>query len=385
MDLPVYLFWITFIILFYTYIGYGFVLYIVRLFRSQTRDAGTGGELGPVTLIIPAYRETRVLEQKIRNSLAIRYSPLEILVVLDGSDSETERLLNLFPGIRVLHQQERKGKYEALKAAMRLVHTPIVIFSDANTMLNEDSVDRLVLHYRDRQVGGVAGEKKIRHRQLSALDEAEGIYWQYEALMKKMDAGFHSVIGAAGELFSIRSRLFQPVDKSVILDDFLVSMQVCLQGYRVAYEPGAVATEDASGSLQHETERKVRIAAGAFQVTGYLKEALNIFRHPRLSFQYYSRRILRWFLCPLLLPLLLLVNAVIVANDPIWGFYSVFLAAQFLFYLVAGLGWVRIASGRKAGLAGLPFYFVFMHYCMLLGLFRFLGKKQPAAWEKPER
>ena len=174
---------------------------------------------------------------------------------------------------------------------MREVDTPLVIFSDANTMLNEACVKKIVTHYANERTGGVAGEKKIlRNQDVSAVGEAEGLYWQYESFMKKLDAGLNTVTGAAGELFSIRTALFKELKDDLILDDFVISMQICLQGYSIAYEPGAFAIESPSASLADEEKRKVRISAGAYQSVGYLKECLNIFKHPLLSFQYLSRR-----------------------------------------------------------------------------------------------
>src|SRR6185436_2545820 len=125
--------------------------------------------------------------------------------------------------------------------------------------------------------GGVAGEKKISSEQHpTAVGEAEGLYWKYESFMKRQDADFNTVVGAAGELFSIRSSLFPQLDDHIILDDFVISMKICLAGYKIQYEPGAFATEFPSASLTEEEKRKVRISAGVYQCIGYLKKALNI-------------------------------------------------------------------------------------------------------------
>jgi cellulose synthase/poly-beta-1,6-N-acetylglucosamine synthase-like glycosyltransferase len=217
---------------------------------------------------------------------------------------------------------QRKGKLAAIKAAMSEVKTPIVIFSDANAMLNEGCIEKIVRHYVDHNVGGVAGEKKIIHKQKrSAIGEAEGFYWKYESFMKKMDAGFNTVIGAAGELFSIRTDMFKNIPDNLILDDFIISMNVCLQGYKLEYEPEAYASEMPSRSLDEEEKRKVRISAGAYQSIGYLKEALNFFKHPLLSFQYVFRRLFRWILCPLLIIVLLFTNVIIVTIEQENEFY----------------------------------------------------------------
>jgi len=269
---------------------------------------------------------------------------------------------------------------------MQQVQTPVVIFSDANTMLNSDSISKITAHYADQKVGGVAGEKKImRNKNMSAVGEAEGLYWKYESFMKKLDAKFNTVTGAAGELFSIRTGLFKELDDDLILDDFVISMQICLQGFRIEYEPGAFATELPSASLAEEQKRKVRISAGAYQSVGYLKDCLNIFKYPLLSFQYISRRLLRWIFCPFMLLVLLSANIVIAGYSPAAGFYSWMLYIQVTFYLFAVTGWLVVRTGKRAGLFTIPFYFVFMNYCLVKGFVKFVKGKQSVLWEKSLR
>jgi cellulose synthase/poly-beta-1,6-N-acetylglucosamine synthase-like glycosyltransferase len=243
------LFWLSIAILFYCYVGYGFVAWIVNFFRVSSGNRVTSFERLPVTLVVTAFNEASLLGEKIRNSLMLQYPSelLEIIFITDGSRDGSTEIVNEYSQIRLLHQPERLGKYAAIKRAMRHVRTPIVVFSDANTLLNPESIEEIVKHYQDPSIGGVAGEKKIVDG--SPIGAGEGLYWQYESYMKKLDADLYTVMGAAGELFSIRTELFQELDDNVILDDFVMSMQICLQGYRIAYEPGAYATELPSASL----------------------------------------------------------------------------------------------------------------------------------------
>lgn len=341
-----------------------------------------------VTLIVTAYNEEVVLEQKIANTLNIDYpaDKLHIIFITDGSGDTSLQLVREHPRLISLHQAERKGKYAAIKRAMRTVTTPIVIFSDANTMLNASCIKNIVPHYTDKSVGGVAGEKKIsRHKNISAVGEAEGIYWKYESMLKKLDADLNTVTGAAGELFSIRTSLFKEISDDLILDDFVISMQVCLQGYRIAYEPTAFAIELPSATLEAEEKRKVRISAGAYQSIGYLKECLHFFRHPLLSFQYISRRLLRWIFCPLMLILFFFTNAILYNQSPGNNLYTWAWYAQLIFYGIAIIEWGIILSGRKAGIFAIPFYFIFMNYCLIKGFFKFLQGGQTVLWEKSVR
>jgi cellulose synthase/poly-beta-1,6-N-acetylglucosamine synthase-like glycosyltransferase len=345
-------------------------------------------DLLPVTLIVTSFNEGKILEKKISNTLAINYpeTKLSLIFITDGSTDDSIQLVQQHASIKLLHQPIRQGKYAAIKRAMLQVETPIVVFSDANTMLNSDCIKKLVVHYADKKTGGVAGEKKIiRSKNVSAVGEAEGLYWQYESLMKKLDASLNTVTGAAGELFSIRTELFRELSDELILDDFVISMQICLQGYKIEYEPEAFATELPSASLAEEEKRKVRISAGAYQSIGYLKECLNIFKHPLLSFQYISRRLLRWTLCPVMLVVFLASTIFIVTGRSYAGFYYLMLYAQIVFYVFAIAGWILVRSGNRAGILVIPFYFVFMNYCLVKGFIKFVKGKESVLWEKSLR
>jgi cellulose synthase/poly-beta-1,6-N-acetylglucosamine synthase-like glycosyltransferase len=384
-------FWISLSLLLYCYIGYGIILFLFNRMKSifiPPRKKNSKEVILPVTMIVAVYNEAPVLELKIRNTLAIDYpaNKLKIIFVDDGSTDGSELILKQYPAITLIQQPERKGKYAAIKKAIQLVQTPVIVFSDANAMLNKKAIARIVAHYQNPKVGGVASEKKIANNDhTSAVGEAEGLYWRYESFMKKLEADFNTVVGAAGELFSIRTELFRVLEDDLILDDFIISMQVCLQGYKIEYEPGAYSTESASSSITEEEKRKTRISAGAYQSIGYLKEALNIFKYPLLAFQFISRRFLRWVFCPLMLVLLLGSNIFIVNHNLQIDFYYWFFFAQLTFYLLALMGWFFIRSGWRNGILNVPFYFVFMNYCLVKGFIVFLKGKQTVLWEKSLR
>ena len=384
-------FWTSLAILFYCYIGYGVLVFLVTSLKKLVqppKQKKIPEDLLPVTLIVTAYNEGKVLEQKIHNTFSIDYpkDKLQLIFITDGSTDESEKIVRQYASIISLHQHERKGKYAAIKRAMKQVETPVVVFSDANTILNPACIKKIAAHYVSERTGGVAGEKKIvRNKAISAVGEAEGLYWQYESFMKKLDAGLNTVTGAAGELFSIRTALFKELDDELILDDFVISMQICMEGYKIEYEPEAFATELPSASLAEEEKRKVRISAGAYQSVGYLKNCLNIFKYPLLGFQYISRRLLRWIFCPVMLMILLISNIFIITYQSPVEFYNWMLYSQILFYALALAGWVFVRSGKRAGVFTIPFYFVFMNYCLVKGFVKFAKGKQSVLWEKSLR
>jgi len=382
-------FWLSVAILFYCYLGYGILLFcfnaLKRLFYPSRKNEQL--ELLPVTLIVAAYNEECILGQKINNTLQIDYPShlLRVIFITDGSTDGSSELVSRFPFITLLHQSPREGKSAAIKRAMRHAQTPVVVFSDANAMLNAGSLKAIVRHYSDAAVGGVAGEKRIiSNSGNSVLGEAEGMYWKYESFLKQQDSSFHTVVGAAGELFSIRTELFELDENNLILDDFALSMKVCLEGYKIKYEPRAYAMEYPSASLMDEEKRKIRIAAGAFQAVEYFSPRLRFFRHPLLSFQYFSRRLLRWIACPFLVAVVFFTNTWLVADHQGVIFNSLLLA-QVLFYSLALLGRVLILAGFRAGILNIPFYFFFMNACLLKGFFQYRQGRQTVLWEKSVR
>jgi biofilm PGA synthesis N-glycosyltransferase PgaC len=393
------LFFLGAFVVFYSYLGYGLVIWsLIKLknfFQRRNYENQSSSfeptvfspALPAVTLIVAAYNEEAFIVDKINNSLGLEYpkDKLDILFITDGSTDATPRLAAETPGIRALHEPERKGKIAAIHRAMAFVQTPIVIFSDANTLLNKESIHRIARHYHSPGTGGVAGEKKVlmgSDGKISAI--GEGLYWKYESLLKRLDAELYTVVGAAGELFSIRTELYEYVGDNTLLDDFVISLGICRKGYRIAYEPKAFALEAPSASLQDEQKRKIRISAGAFQSMVKLKDLLNIFKYPLLSFQYISHRVLRWTLCPLLLPMLLILNIALVLEGE--GLvYRLALAGQAAFYLAAIVGWLFAKKNIKVKLLYVPYYFLFLNISLYQGFARYLKGQQSVLWDKAAR
>lgn len=384
-------FWISFFIIFYTFFGYGILLYLLvrikRLFKkpflfSQLYDLPT------VTVIVAAFNEEDLIEEKIRNCLELNYpkNKVQFIFITDGSSDRTPELVGKHPEIQLLHENQRLGKMAAIKRAMPFVSGYATVFTDANTFLNEDALTQLLKHYQNPKIGAVAGEKKIMVNQSADASSAgEGFYWKYESALKKWDYELYSNVGAAGELFSIRTNLYQPVESDTIIDDHMIAMRIAENGYIIAYEPNAYALESASADSSEELKRKIRIAAGGVQSFYRLKKAANPFFNPVLTFQYFSHRLLRWLLTPWLMIILFLLNILIVIRYPESGLYILTLCMQLFFYLAALLGWFLESKKVRLKAAFIPFYFSMMNYAVIAGTFRYYNGSQSAAWEKSKR
>jgi len=387
------LFWVLLFIVFYAYLGYGVLLFILiklkRLLgkKKQIRE----GEYEPeVTLFVAAYNEKDYVDAKVKNSRSLEYPQEKVkhVWVTDGSNDGTPELLREYEGVEVFHINQRGGKIGAMNRGMQFVKTPIVIFSDGNTMLGHESIQRIVNLFSDPKVGCVSGEKRIFGKEKDAAAGAgEGLYWKYESKLKKWDAELYSVVGAAGELFAIRTELFQKVEKDTLLDDFIISLRVAQKGYTIQYDPEAYAIETASANVKEELKRKIRISAGGIQSVIRLSSLLNIFKYGTLSFQYISHRVLRWTLAPLSLLLMIPIGLILGINEGIFkfGFYSTLFWLQILFYLAALLGWYLENKSIKVKLLFVPYYFFIMNLSVFLGFKRYLKGSQSVNWERAKR
>jgi cellulose synthase/poly-beta-1,6-N-acetylglucosamine synthase-like glycosyltransferase len=288
----------------------------------------------------------------------------------------------------VYHLPERNGKISAMNRGMRFVKTPIVIFSDANTMLGRESIRRIVNLFADAKVGCVSGEKRIVNKEADVASGAgEGLYWKYESALKKWDAELYSVVGAAGELFAIRTQLYRDVEKDTLLDDFVISLRVAQDGYTIQYDPEAYAIETASANVKEELKRKIRISAGGIQAVVRLSSLLNIFKYGTLSFQYISHRVLRWTLTPLCLVLLIPVGLILAVNEGLlnFGVYATLFWLQLLFYMAALTGWFLENRSTRIKALFVPYYFFIMNLSVVLGFFRYMKKTQSVNWERAKR
>jgi len=383
------IFWILVGIIIYTYIGYGFVLFflvkIKRLFCKKTSLDISADNLPEVTLLIAAYNEQDYVKAKVENTLQLNYpkGKLHQIWVTDGSSDETPERLKIYPEVEVLHKPERSGKIAAMNRGIKFVKTPIVIFSDANTLLGKQSIMKIAQMFSNPKTGCVSGEKRIFNADTEAASAAgEGIYWKYESALKKWDAELYSAVGAAGELFAIRTKLFNEVEADTLLDDFIISLRVAMKGYKIDYDPEAYAIETASANVKEELKRKIRIAAGGIQSVVRLYPLLNIFKYGILSFQYISHRVLRWTITPLALLVVLFFNIILA---PVSDIYLILLILQVLFYVSALTGWFLENKKLKVKIFFVPYYFFIMNYAVFMGFGRYLKKSQSVNWERAKR
>ena len=387
------LFWAMLLIVFYTYIGYGILLYIIirlkRLLKGKPFEAvlPADDKLPTIALMICAYNEEDVVAEKMENTRAIDYprDKFRVMWVTDGSNDRTNELLKAYPEVDIVFSPERRGKTAALKHGLKEVKTRYVAFTDANTMINPDAVREIARQFMDSRVGCVSGEKRVTARNKGEMAaEGEGLYWKYESMLKKWDSELYSTMGAAGELYAIDPKLVREVPDEALLDDFMMSMYVVEDGYRIAYTPDAYACEFGSANIYEESKRKRRIAAGGLQSIWWLRSMLNPIRQPLVTFQYVSHRVLRWSLTPIAMVVLLLTNIALVWMGA-GKVYTWILILQAFFLLMAFLGWLQTRFGQKNKWLYTAYYFLFMNLNVFRGMAYLKSHGKSGTWEKAKR
>jgi cellulose synthase/poly-beta-1,6-N-acetylglucosamine synthase-like glycosyltransferase len=374
---PRLLFWIALGMMLYTYIGYPVFCALLSGFLSQPWYKDDGQPT--VTLLIIAHNEEESLAAKIENSLALDYpqSRLVIAVASDGSTDGTNAILCRYEekGIRAYYFPEHNGKMATINRIFLELQTDIVVLSDANVMYESDVIKKLVRNFADDGVGAVSGKVTLISDQ-PVLSIPERLYYRYEWFIKRLESQTGSLIGVDGAMYGIRRELFQRLPDNVVLDDFVISMNIAKRGKRVVYEPDAKAHETSAASLAVELQRRSRIAAGAIQSL-LQGEGLPRLSQPLLLFKYLSHKILRWS-TPVFLIMLLLANLFLLGEY----FYNVTFGGQVAFYLAAFVGKLQKSP---ASIFAVPLYICGTNLAAAYGLVRGILNQQKGSWDRLER
>jgi cellulose synthase/poly-beta-1,6-N-acetylglucosamine synthase-like glycosyltransferase len=326
----IFLFWISIIMVIYAYLGYLFLLIIFSLFL--TKPVIKGSQYKPhVTLIVSAYNEEKVIEEKIKNSLLLDYpkKKLEIMVVSDESSDRTEEIAAKYihQGIKILRIEGRVGKTSCLNKAVPEAKGDIILFSDANSHYNKEALREITANFADENVGCVTGFTKYMSKDDNTIAESVGIYSKLERLTKEYESMLTSCVGADGAIFAIRKKLYKPLNVWDI-NDFVIPLSVVRQGYRTILEKGCWCCEETAKDSKGEFNRQVRITNRTLRAIFNNKDLLNVLEYKLFSFELFSHKVIK-FLVPLFMILIFISNLVLIRRN---RFYKLILFLQCLLY-----------------------------------------------------
>jgi len=376
------IFWLTIFFLFYIYFGYPVLLSLIAAARrklSKTDDTCQPN----VSLIIAAYNEEKIIKEKSENSLKLIYpkDKLEIIVFSDASTDRTDEIVKSYAdqGIKLIRIEGRKGKTYCQNEAAKISQGEILVFSDANSMYEPDAIRKLVHRFADERVGCVSGELRYRSGEKSV--EGERTYWKYDQTIKRLESMVSSLVTVNGAIYAVRKDLYEPLSTDDI-SDFVEPLKIVQKGYRVIYEPEAVAWETTAKDPEKEFRRRVRIVTRS--VHSLLKDRsllglLNPLRYGVFSIQLWSHKVLRW-LSGLFLLLIFALNIPLLGQGTV---YTITMAGQGAFYLLAFWGFISeaVLNRRAPKLPHIAYYFCLSCYAMLKGVYNGLRGRTIVTWQ----
>ncbi|MFO0888495.1 MAG: glycosyltransferase family 2 protein [Isosphaeraceae bacterium] len=380
------LFWVSAVLVLYAYVLYPIAIWALARGFGRVADPAEvpDEELPSMSLLIAALNEEAVIEERIRNALALDYprEKLEIVIGSDGSTDATARLVRRFAdrGVRLIDYPVRRGKASVLNESIPTLSGEIVLFSDANTEFDPRAARRLARWFRDPAVGAAVGRLELVDSETGR--NADGLYWRYETFLKNQEAALGGLLGANGAIYALRKDLYVPIPGDTIIDDFVVPLLAKVHhGCELVYDRSASAVEETAPDIASEFRRRARIGAGGFQSIGLLWRLLDPGRG-WTAFTFLSHKLLRWF-CPFFLMAMLSASLVMVLLHDWVGAYL--LGAQVLFYLVAlSAGDLSRTLGRTRPVR-LMKMFTEMNLALLVGFGRWATGSQAAAWSRTVR
>lgn len=376
------LFWIGSFLVVYPYTVYPVVLRYLAARERRKRNPETPTEPPQVTLVISAYNEEAVIAEKLNNALQLKYPAdrLDIVVVSDASSDRTDAIVEEFATrdrrIRLVRQNERRGKSAGLNHAVETARGDIVVFSDANALYEPNALVELTRGFSDPHVGYVVGAALYADTDSSRAAENEGLYWKLELALKKWESDYYSVVGGDGAIYAVQRRLFRPL-KDDDISDFVNPLQVVAQGFRGRFNPRAVCYEGAGETFAKEFGRKRRIVNRTWRAVCRYSGLLSVSRHGRYIFMLTSHKVIRWFALPL-------VVLAWLTNCALLGYGSIYIATWLAITASAALaasGAVMDRFGREPPrIVSTLYYFYLVNLAAMLGIWDEWRGVRHATW-----
>lgn len=371
------LFFISAFAIFYIYVGYPLTVYLLSIIYKKDIDASPYEPR--VTILISAFNEEQHIQATIENKLALDYpkEKLEIIVISDGSDDRTDEIVASFEdkGVKLIRQEPRRGKTSALNLAVPNASGEILVFSDANSLYDPDSLRFLLENFADPTVGYVTGKMVYVNPDGTNIGNGCSAYMRYENLLRSYEARIGSVVGVDGGIDAVRKSLYREMRPDQ-LPDFVLPLKVVEQGYRVVFEPRALLKEDALKSPEDENRMRVRVSLRALWALFDMRNLLNPLRHGVFSIQLLSHKVLR-YLAIIFIVVLYVSNFFIRRKSKVYAFFFLLQNAAGCLALIAHYLEKR---GKPSGILYIPYYFYLINISAGRALLKFLRGEKQVIW-----
>jgi cellulose synthase/poly-beta-1,6-N-acetylglucosamine synthase-like glycosyltransferase len=366
-------YWVTLLILLYTWAGYPFWLVILSRLRPQKLKKK---DICPsVTVLLTVYNEERVIEKRIKNLLEADY-PRDLLYILIASDGSTDKTNSIVASMakeenRIrLFTNEKEGPSSTQNKAIPHARGEIIVLTDADTTYKRDTIKNLIKVFADPRVGCVSGRLVLMNVD-GSISKSQGFYWRYEIFLRKLESKLGLLHTASGQIMAFRKSLFKPF-KARYGDDCIIPLDIISQGYKVVHEDSAIAYDSFPSTARGEFNARVRMTLKNITCTLSKFELLNPLKFPLLSHSILFHKVFRW-LTPYFMIALFVTNLFLFNEG---SFYKVTFNFQILFYLIGLVGFIGERNNFSVPAASQVFSFILANVGFFLGVLKaILGKK----------
>ena len=378
------LFYASGFIISWAMIGYPLSLKIIdKIYKNRKLEKDYSHQ-PTVTVMVVAHNEEKVISQKLNNIIKLDYpkDKIEFIVASDNSTDKTNTIVKEFIkehediNIRLYEVKERKGKTNAQNEAHKTVTTEFLVMTDANSILDKNSIKELMAAFTSDNIAYVTGRLSIVNEDASDVSNAESNYWNFDLSAREIESRVQTITAGNGALYACRTKEYYDF-KPIQCHDANMPRLYGLQGKRAIANHDAIAYEKAGETVEDEFARKVRMNRGILRGILPSIKILNIFKYKWFSYFYFGHRTCRYLLwiCHLII---LISNGFLTLRS--W-FYGLIFLGQFIFYLLA---LIKKISKSNNKILTLIYYYTVTVAAQWVGVYRIITGKVKPFWEKAE-
>ncbi len=379
------IFWLSVLLILHSYLFYPLLLRILSAGKEDNNDVYGFDELPGVSIIISAYNEEDIIEEKIRSVYASEFpsGKLEVLIGSDCSDDETNsivsRLQEEFPSLKFFPYTKRRGKQNVVNDLVMESKGEILVLTDANVIFTRDTLFNMIKHFRNPEIGLVDTNMVNRGLKKEGISHQESSYISREVWIKNMEGKlWGTMMGPFGGCYSIRKTDYDPVPSNYLVDDFYINMKIFEKKKKAINDLNAFVFEDVPNDIGVEIRRKTRIATGNFQ---NLLTFSGLLLRKHIGFCFLSHKVIRW-LGPVLMIMVLISNILLAVYSNIYLFI---LLCQVLFYMIPLFDLLFKSLGYHNRFMRLVTHFFAMNLALLIGMFKVMKPVRSGVWDRTNR
>lgn len=376
------LFWMAAFIIAWANVGYPLTIILIgKIINKKNRKLDNYEPT--VTIMIVAHNEEKVIEEKLKNVLKVDYpkDKIEILVSSDNSTDKTNAIVEKFikshrnSNIRLYKVQERKGKTNAQNEAAKTVKSEILVMTDANAMLKEDSIKEIVSSF-DENVAYVSGKLMYSNSNDNLTSNTENVYWDLDTKVREIESNIQTITAGNGAIYACKTNdyhNFSPIQ----CHDSAMPLYYSLQGKRAIANHNAIAYEKAGENDGDEFKRKVRMSRIVLGSILPSFKILNVFKYKWFTFFYLGHRTSRYLLW--LSHIVFFITNLFLLNTSY--IYIVTFIMQMIIYLLAIAKNIFNINNKVFNFCS---YYSMTIIAQFIGVFKTITGQNKPFWEKAE-